>query len=357
MTVETKSVELTFRPMEATEHDLQLFHRCFETNGSPRSLDMLRWQYFAPPAGKLLVDLAVTAGSDPRLAAIYAVFPIWMRAGNNRVLGVQSLNTLTDEAFRGKGLFLKMAASLYARAEAEHVGMVYGFPNGNSAHGFFKRLSWETLDPMPILIRPLRSGYVLRKLHAGALSKLFDIPLGLARSPKLPSGYSLRTVAQPTAEFDTLWERFSTSFHFAVERSAEYLTWRLQRPGESYEIVGLYKNETLIGYSVIGSVRTAENELVGKLMELVFDPSDDIAAKALVAESLHRLKNRECTVVWSWNFEHSPGHAAYRDSGFIPVPEKLQPSEGHVGVRAFGALQGVADRAQWYISMFDSDAE
>lgn len=343
--------------MEATEQDLQLFHRCFEANGSPRSLEMLRWQYFAPPAGKLLVDLAVTTDDNPRLAAIYAVFPIWMRAGNQRVVGVQSLNTLTDEAFRGRGLFLKMAASLYARAESGQVGMVYGFPNGNSAHGFFKRLSWDSLDPMPILIRPLRSGYVLRKLRAGALSKILDIPLGLARSPKLPGGYSLRTVAQPTAEFDGLWERFSTSFRFAVERSAEYLTWRLQRPDENYEIVGLSKNDALIGYSVIGSIRTAENELVGKLMELVFDPSDAIAAKMLIAESLHRLKSRECSVVWAWNFEHSPGHAAYRDFGFIPLPEKLQPSEGHMGVRAFTNLPEVADRSQWYVSMFDSDAE
>lgn len=357
MTAATNSPELTFRPMEATEDDLKLFHRCFEANGSPRSMEMLRWQYFEPPAGKLLVDLAVTNDNAPRLAAIYAVFPIWMRSGHGRVLGVQSLNTLTDEAFRGRGLFLKMAASLYARAESEHVGMVYGFPNGNSAHGFFKRLSWDTLDPMPILIRPLRSGYVLRKLKVGALSKVFDIPLGSARSPKLPATYSLRSVAHPTAEFDSLWQKFSASFNYAVERSAEYLSWRLRRPDEKYEIVGLYNGESLVGYSVIGSMHTAENENVGKLMDLVFDPADAVAAKILVAESLHRLKQRDCTVVWAWNFEHSPGHSAYRDSGFMPLPAKLQPLEGHVGVRAFTVLNGVADRSQWYISMFDSDAE
>lgn len=357
MTAATNSEELTFRPMEATEHDLELFHRSFAANGSPRSKEMLRWQYFEPPAGKLLVDLAVTSDADPRLAAIYAVFPVWMRAGAQRMLGVQSLNTLTDEAFRGRGLFLKMAASLYARAESEQVGMVYGFPNGNSAHGFFKRLSWNTLDPMPILIRPLRSGYVLRKLRAGALSKVFDIPLGLARSPKLPSGYALNTIHEPSEEFNVLWERFSASFNYAVQRDAEYLSWRLRRPEETYEIVGLLKHNSLVGYAVIGSIRTSQNEIVGKLMELVFDPSEESAAKILVAESLHRLKNRECTVVWAWNFEHSPGHAAYRDSGFIPLPEKLQSSEGHVGVRAFAALPGVTDRSQWYISMLDSDAE
>lgn len=123
---------------------------------------MLRWQYFEPTAGPLLVDFALTRGTSPRLAAIYAVCPMRMQFGGRRVLGLQSLNTLTDEAFRGRGLFVSMATALYKRGMTFEAEAVYGFPNGNSAHGIFKRLQWHTLDPMPILFRPMRTGYLLK---------------------------------------------------------------------------------------------------------------------------------------------------------------------------------------------------
>src|SRR4051794_31026198 len=100
-----------FRPMEESEADLLLFQRAFETNEGPHPLDLLRWQYFEPPAGRLYVDFAVAETDRPFLAAIYAVFPIFMKVEGRRALGVQSLNTLTDVAFRGKGLFTRMANS------------------------------------------------------------------------------------------------------------------------------------------------------------------------------------------------------------------------------------------------------
>jgi hypothetical protein len=355
VTISPPPDELTFRPMEASEKDLGMFHRCFVDNGFPRTLEHLRWQYLGRPGETLLVDFAEYGNDNGRLAAITAAIPVWMRANGRRVFAAQALDTLTDRAARSQGLFLRMASGLFDRAEREGASLVYGFPNGNSAHGYMQRLSCLSLDPLPVMMRPLRSGYVLRKLKAGALSPLLDFSIGSLGSPEPASEFAFRTIERATPEFDTLWQQFSATIPFALERTCEYLDWRLQRPGERYEIVGLYQNNTLSGYAIIGSSITADNERVGKLFDVIFDTANVTHAEWLIAESLHRLHVRGCSVAWAWNHTHSPGHAAYRGAGFVFVPESLRPTEIHAAVRAFDALEGINDRANWYVSMLDSD--
>lgn len=346
---------VVFRPMEQTESDLILFKRAFESHGSARSLELLRWQYLEPPAGKVFVDLAVVPGAEPRLAAVYATFPVVMRANGAQVVGVQSLDTLTDEAFRGKGLFVRMASALYSRARAGGVGLVYGFPNGNSAHGFFKRLSWCPLDPVPWLLKPLRASYVLRKLRIpSALARVLDIPLTLRMRPRLPSNQEFRSIDTVGSEFDAVWDRFSRGLLWTVERDASYMRWRIRRPGSDYQVIGLYEGGELVGWAAVGTAG-GPGVLVGTLMDLVYDPSRPALGKALMAQVVRHLYIAGCAVIWAWNFKHSPNHEAIRNAGFMRAPARLQ-QETHMGARAIAApADGISERESWYISLFDSD--
>src|SRR5687767_2124691 len=94
------------RPMGREPGEVALFEHCFAKNGSPRSGDIMQWQYLQNPTGKLFVDFAVPADAGERVAAIYAALPMWMRVNGERVLGLQSVDTMTDAGFRGRGLFV-----------------------------------------------------------------------------------------------------------------------------------------------------------------------------------------------------------------------------------------------------------
>src|SRR5262249_33992641 len=137
---------------------------CFARNSErPRRTESLEWLYLKnTAAGRLFVDVAE---QDERVVAIYASLPGWFRVDGRRLLALQSLDTLTDGAYRGRGLFLSLARSLYARAGGAGCAFVYGFPNGNSAAGFFGKLGWAKLDPVPFLVRPLRMPYVAGKVE------------------------------------------------------------------------------------------------------------------------------------------------------------------------------------------------
>lgn len=352
--------ELTFRPMTASEADLGLFKSCFDNNGSPKALDMLRWQFLELAESGLNVDFALdfSTPAAPIVAAVYAVYPVRLRVGEQLVSAVQSIDTMTDSRYRGQGLFVKLAKRVYAACRIEGKAAVFGMPNANSAHGFFTKLGWQVLDPMPFVARPLRTGYILGKLKLGsALASLLDMPLPLPPRPKLRGGAMIREVSQIDEQFAEVWRGYCGLNTCAVERDAAYLRWRLKRPGERYQVLGWYEADKLLGYSIIGQRHIGSNK-TGKLMELVYDPQRPDVGSGLIAESLHRLRASGCGMVWGWNFAHAENHAVLKAAGFYTLPNRFWPLQLHMGVCDFtNRLGQLGQREHWYISMLDCDTD
>ena len=339
--------------MEASEQDLVAFKECFERNGTVRRLDALRWQYLENPSNELLVNLVV---SGDRLAAIYAVQPTHVRVGGRRMLAAQSVDTLVDADFRGRGLFTTTADAVYQRLHDREGAFVYGFPNANSAPGFFNKLGWLSLDPVPFLVKPLRSAFLASKLPLGGwLRRLPDLRMPIGRL-KLPATQELRRVTDFGPELGELWERFSANVSVAVERNAEYLRWRLGKPGEHYECLGVFEATQLIAFCAYTTVEKHGGR-IGYIIELLHDPGRHTTGAALLLETLRRMAADGADAVLAWAFSHAPNAKAYSQAGFMSLPEKLRPIELHFGVRPLDAsLKAVlGDRGNWYISYCDSD--
>lgn len=346
-------VDLEFRPMKSEEAELAAFAACFERNGTVRRIDALRWQYADNPTNEILVDLAV---SDERIGAIYAVQPARVRVDGRQRLAAQSVDTLVDADFRGRGLFTKMADAVYGRVRAQGGAFVYGFPNANSAPGFFKKLGWVSLDPVPFLVRPLRTAFLASKLPVGAWSRrLPDLRLPIL-GPKPAASQEIRPVTRFGPAIDALWERFSADVNVAVERSAEYLRWRLSKPGERYECLGVFEGAELIAFCAYTTV-DKHGGRIGYVIELLYDPGCHQVGAALLATCLSRMASDGADAVLAWSFGHSPNAKAYSKVGFVPLPEKLRPIELHLGVRPLdeSLADVLRDRRSWYISYCDSD--
>jgi len=348
-----RSAALEFRAMEAAEVDLAAFRDCFERNGTPRRLDALRWQYLENPTEELFVDLAV---SDERIGAIYAVQPARVRVRGSRMLAAQSVDTLVDADFRGRGLFTKMAESVYQRVRERNGAFVYGFPNANSAPGFFNKLGWSSLDPVPFLVRPLRTGLVASKLPLGRWwSRLPDVRLPIRRSG-LPANQEIRPVTELDSGLEELWQRFASDVAVALERTPQYLRWRLGKPGEHYQRLGVFDGARLVAFCAYTTV-DKHGGRIGYVIELLHEPGQHQTGASLLTESLHRMAADGADAVLAWAFGHSPNAKAYSKAGFVSLPERLRPIELHVGVRPLdeSITELLRDRRNWYISYCDSD--
>jgi len=344
---------LELRAMEASEADLVAFGECFERNGTRRRIDALRWQYLENPSQELFVDLAV---SGERIAGIYAVQPMFVRVRGAHMLAAQSVDTLVDSDFRGRGLFTKTAEAVYQRFQDRGGAFVYGFPNANSAPGFFGKLGWSSLDPVPFLVKPLSTAFIASKLPFGGwLSRLPDLRLPIG-GPKLQANQELRLLTELGPELDELWTRFASEVLVAVDRSAAYLRWRLTKPAEQYECLGVYEEERLVAFCAYTTV-DKHGGRIGYVIELLYDPGCHEVGAALLATCLNRMASDGADAVLAWSFGHSPNAKAYSKVGFVALPEKLRPIELHVGVRPLdeSLAEVLSDRQSWYISYCDSD--
>jgi GNAT superfamily N-acetyltransferase len=352
-----QKVRFEYRPMTASPEDLAKFRECFSRNGSPRTEARVRWQYADNPTGALFVDFAVDVARPDEIAGIYAVQPARMRVGAELRLGVQSVDTLVDEKYRGQGLFVKMARAVYGRCEQAGCALVYGFPNGSSAHGFFERLEWSKLDPVPFLVRPLRTKYATDRLLKGRswAGLVPDLPvpvLGGARR-----GARIEPLTAFDERSDAVWREFSRGVLLAAERDARYLNWRLRDHWSgAYRTLGFFEGDALRGfvtYAVLGK----HGGRVAYVMELLYEPWREDAGRALLAAAQRGAAAEGADVALAWCLPRSPNRGAYRWLGFVSLPERLWPIELHAGARAFDlpAWLPLGDRRSWYLSYCDSD--
>jgi GNAT superfamily N-acetyltransferase len=273
-------------------------------------------------------------------------------------MAAQSLDTLTTAEYRGRGVFTTLAAAVYARAAAEGMRLVYGFPNKNSVHGLFVKLDWTALDPVPFLIRPLRSRYVLSRVpKAGRLlGMLPDVRLPTPRAPRLRPGEELSTRVEFGPEFDDLWARARPELPVAVWRDAAYLRWRFAKPLEEYRTAAIRAGGRLLGF-VTYCVKHKHGGRIGYLMEVIRDPAHPHVGEELMRHAVRDMSALGADAALAWCFDHSPVRAAYRAGGFVDFPERARPIELHMGVLPFDeSLRApLVRRENWYISYCDSD--
>lgn len=343
-----------FKTLNISQETIMLYKNCFDKNGSSKEFEKIDWQFLKNPINKQFVDIAVQKNKN-EAAAIYAISPVKLKLENNVFIGSQSLDTMTDKNYRGQGLFIKLANSVYKKAQEGNVKLVYGFPNGNSIYGFKKKLKWQVLDPVPFLIKPLKTKYFTKRFPFLTL-----IPnLSLSFSKFKPSkAYKLDFKNEFPMEVNNIWKIFSKDILVAVNRDKEYLDWRyITKPNEVYKILHCFSNTgEYLGF-IVYTIKGKHGGKIGYIMELIYDLSNPFAAKQLLGKAISEIKQQNADCILSWCLEHSPNYKIFKGKNFFKMPEKLRPIELHFGARAFDEKLNdlVLNRKNWYLSYSDSD--
>ncbi|PTM08488.1 MAG: hypothetical protein DA407_07940 [Bacteroidetes bacterium] len=340
--------------LELKKETVSLFKNCFDDNNSPKNTENIGWQFFDNTSSNSFVTIAFD-DEKKKPAAIYAVSCVKFKVGDTTSIGTQSLDTITDIDYRGQGFFIKLAKDVYSKAQDSGMALVYGFPNGNSIHGFAKKLEWTVLDPLPFLIKPLKSQYFTKKIKA--LRFLPNIKLSLSKF-RFSGNYLLKAENHFPDEVNKIWEIFSSNIEVAVVRDKAYLDWRyIQKPNEDYKILHCWdKKETYLGF-VIYAVKEKHNGSIGYIMELMYDLKQPKSGEHLLSYAVDNMKKEGADCILSWCLEHSPNYNIYKKEFFLYMPEKIRPIELHFGVRSLQKSNEeiIGDRKNWYISYSDSD--
>lgn len=343
----------SYQILNISKDTLAEYKNCFEKNGSSKSIEVINWQFLENPVGEQYVDIARDVEKNTT-AAIYAISPVKFKIDNLVEVGSQSLDTMTDADYRGQGLFIKLANDVYQKASTDNVKLVYGFPNGNSIHGFSKKLDWQVLDPVPFLIKPLKTKYFSTKIKA--ISWFPNVNIGFKKT--ISNNVIIKEENTFSDEVNIIWKKFSQSLKIGINRDKEYLNWRyIQKPNEDYKILHAYNNSGgYIGF-IVYCVKGKHGGKIGYIMEYLYDPDYKIEAENLMKEAVNRIISTNADCILAWCMEHSDNYKTYRNVGFYEMPKKLRPIELHFGVCSFdNSLNNIINnRKNWYLSYSDSD--
>ena len=314
-----------------------------------KSAQLLDWRMQANPHGSARFALA-ERGDD--IVGMIALVPTRLRNLPGNPLAYQAIDTAVHPSCRGQGLFVKMGA-LAQDPSGLGVKLLWGFPNSNATPGWFGRLGWTNFGAVPLLLKPLRSGLLLKRFHAGL--GVIDFPLVRARKSR---GQPYEDRLTFSRDVDQLWNRVARDFGIAVDRSGDWMNWRvLQKPEANYRSVGIKDNSGELGALVVTRLADKHGGRLLYVMEALSSKEGERALGKLLLSEVSRAARHGAEAALAWCPRHAPNYACYRKAGFMPFPSFLRPIEINFGARAFGADSAAATEkgAHWYVSFLDSD--
>ncbi len=293
MDKQTKQIWKARRFKSSDEASLPLLYKAVSGYFNKRYWE---WLFKENPSGQGHIWLAEGKENND-IAGQYAIIPTELIIQGKKVLGSQSLATMTHPSYRKQGIFTNLAKELFDDSKGRGVDLVYGFPNKNSSHGFLKYLDFFILYKPKLFSRPLNFGTLLNtKLKIRPISNAVGLVLKLIynvvfhRYSPDDTGIQIKRVKSFPDDIEKVCHTYNNTFKNMVARSVRYLNWRYcDRPEKSYKIYLAYKNGEPLGYCVYGHTER-DRIKIGLIMDIFADIEDESTLKALTCHVLNEME-------------------------------------------------------------------
>lgn len=211
----------------------------------PATLSRLEWGYLRNPAGAARAWLALDT-SQGRAVGCGAVHPRRLTIDGQRVDAWTTGDLSVLQEFRGHGIALRIRKAACDEIDGGAARLIFTHPNP-AAVSVHRRAGSVVLGRMVRVLKVLEVPKGPRWLRA-----MSGWPLRLwGADPPLPAGTTLDEVPRGAIghEFGALHADVAPRLGIAVERSAEYLTWRFENcPHEDISLLALRAQGRLRGY-------------------------------------------------------------------------------------------------------------
>lgn len=294
---------------------VDLFERSF---GKAITESHWRWKLKQLPAPVENVWLAV---ADDLPIFQYAGIPLTFWLDGQSAPAMVSVDTMTDPAFRRRGLLSTVGRAVYDKWSKAGVSFVLGLPNeqwGSRA----ATLGWQALSELRWFVRPLDvESWLADRLgvsglrRARLLSRGFDAVF--ERSSRQREEINIQTLDRATDQLDDFWLTCRERVGISVCRDRAWVEWRfLEPPQGQYTVLVATRNNQVLGYL---AYRLTEDrgQLAGAIAELVTAPNEHVACALLLDEAIKRCRASNAVKMVTLAVPGSATHRALTRKGFF----------------------------------------
>lgn len=320
-----------------------------------------QWLFKENPSGQGHIWLAEGIANKD-IAGQYAITPTDLIIQGKKILGSQSLATMTHPDYRRQGIFTHLANKLFEDSKNRGVDLVYGFPNKNSSHGFLKYLDFFILYQPKLFTRPiefwpllhLKSNNIVICKVVGSVLKLIYNFVFRRHLPKHCTEIQIKRVERFPEDAARICSVYNGTFKNMVARSVQYLNWRFcDRPDRIYKIFLAYRNEELCGYCVVG--HTERDQInIGLIMDIFADPKDAPTIKALIYHLLNGMEKDGEALASCLLQPSSPILQTLKKCGFVFPLTRFPPFILRVNSDNI-KLSDINKLDDWHITFGDAD--
>ncbi|HEX2577368.1 MAG TPA: GNAT family N-acetyltransferase, partial [Aquihabitans sp.] len=157
---------------------LALAARTLGWTDDPRFRALYRWKHERSPFGASPRWVAV---EDGEVVGFRVLLPWRFERGDGTVVrAVRAVDTATDPAHQGRGIFRRLTTAAVEELRAEGVDFVFNTPNDQSRPGYLK-MGWIELGRPPVAVVP-RGRSLPRIARSRAAAELWSVPSTVGRA-------------------------------------------------------------------------------------------------------------------------------------------------------------------------------
>jgi len=240
----------------------KLFIECFPENlgKGPAKRSHYNWKFHSFPSLKVK-SLEYAAFLDNELVGYYAAIP-YQYTYKDKIFNVGMVcDVMTGVKARGKGVFTKLGMFSTEKMRNQDIDFTMGYPIRSEVIPGHLKAGWDKVFELPLYIKIISFKPFLDKFKLGFVSPIFDVLLliySFFRNLIFPcKEYSVRTIQKEDLikeDLDIFLNKWKDEVLISLNKSQEFLNWRLGAPGTEYNINILLNKNVIVGYTISRNV-------------------------------------------------------------------------------------------------------
>lgn len=345
------SQEIRIERMEASERDAVLLFLSRVYSDNPRQSDPEFWDWhFADPSSiRREKPLVWLAKSGDRIAGQLGAIAVDLVVNGESRTAIWILDMMVDPDFRRMGI-----AQRLVQAAESHCPTLLGVNTPEQhAPALLQKQGMVVVTKIPRFHRILFPGEAFREIASfGIVRRLTNTSTFLLRRK-----FTIDNEIEPIRGFDCTFDELSTrvkdQWPCHVSRSADCLEWQFTRqPGKTYETIGYFEGEELLGYAVLFFRKPNRYGAIEKaaISDICYDAKNgEKVVSALVRAALNLAIERRVGGIVTDVIDDLTQHVLSKH-GFWKINSGLQ-----LMVKSPSDQELVYNGANWFLTRGDSD--
>jgi len=357
------SLNLLFEKFEFQsdlEKQRKLFNECFPENDgtSVETREHYLWKFHSFP--NFPNSYEYIAKIDDDLIGYYAALPYkYIINGTDYTIGMVC-DVMTGIKARGKGVFTKLGLYSTELMKKEGLAFTTGYPIRPEVIPGHVKAGWDIVFDLPLYISFLKVNGILKKKSVEWLSFIPNTLLNLlnkfAFNYQIKPPYKYEMVSSENIDgiigLNDFVNKWMCGKPIVLNKTINFLKWRLSAPSKKYEIITLKENDLLVGTAITTKIIKEDIPSLAILDFMVLNNSKKYS-KLLNSAIFNVAKQKEVEVILKMMSKFEAKLLAFGKSGYIKSPYKFTLIIKHFTDSIDKDF--LYNEENWHLSWIDSD--